>query len=105
MTELDFGPNGGLIYCMEYLAGNLDWLRENLGEYEEDYLIIDCPGQIELYTHSPAMKRIVDFLNHEMNYKIITLYLLDSLFVNDSSKFISGTCVKKNQNIKSKQVL
>jgi hypothetical protein len=22
----------------------MDWLEEQLGEYEDDYLIIDCPG-------------------------------------------------------------
>ena len=91
MDELEYGPNGGLMYCIEYLSNNLDWLREKLGDYEEDYLIIDCPGQIELYTHSSAMKRIVDFLHKEMHYKMVTLYLLDSNFVADSSKFVAGT--------------
>jgi MinD-like ATPase involved in chromosome partitioning or flagellar assembly len=28
-----------------YLLNNLDWLDEELGSYEDDYLIIDCPGQ------------------------------------------------------------
>jgi len=91
MEELDYGPNGGLMYCMEFLASNLDWFRDKLGDYEEDYLIIDCPGQIELYTHSGVMKRIVDFLHREMGYKMVTLYLLDSNFVGDSSKFVAGT--------------
>ena len=22
----------------------MDWLEEEVGEYEDDYLIIDCPG-------------------------------------------------------------
>ena len=30
MSELDLGPNGGLIYCLEYLEKNLDWLVEQL---------------------------------------------------------------------------
>ncbi|ORY56538.1 GPN-loop GTPase, partial [Leucosporidium creatinivorum] len=53
MEDLELGPNGGLIYCFEYLMNNLDWLQESLGDFEDDYLIIDCPGQIELYTHIP----------------------------------------------------
>ncbi|KAG9291736.1 hypothetical protein G9A89_012021 [Geosiphon pyriformis] len=44
MEELQFGPNGGLIYCLEFLLNNLDWLEGELGEYDDDYLIIDCPG-------------------------------------------------------------
>jgi len=43
MTEYGYGPNGGLIYCFEYLIQNLDWLDEELGDYENDYIIIDCP--------------------------------------------------------------
>ena len=27
-----------------YLMQNMDWLEEELGGYENDYLIIDCPG-------------------------------------------------------------
>lgn len=26
MEELCLGPNGGLVYCMEYLIENIDWL-------------------------------------------------------------------------------
>ena len=29
--ELRFGPNGGLIFCMEYLLENIDWLHRQLG--------------------------------------------------------------------------
>ena len=27
-----------------YLMQNMDWLEEELGGFEDDYLIIDCPG-------------------------------------------------------------
>ena len=28
--ELKFGPNGGLVYCMEYLIENIEWLLDEL---------------------------------------------------------------------------
>lgn len=28
--QLGLGPNGGLLYCMEYLSENLDWLDQQL---------------------------------------------------------------------------
>lgn len=31
MEEIDLGPNGGLVYCMEYLISHSDWLEEQLG--------------------------------------------------------------------------
>jgi hypothetical protein len=31
VTErLGLGPNGGLVYCIEHLAENLDWLQERI---------------------------------------------------------------------------
>lgn len=45
MEELDLGPNGGLVYAIEYLIENMEWLTEeleNLGD--DDYVLIDCPG-------------------------------------------------------------
>ena len=31
MEEVDLGPNGGLVYCMEYLVSHIEWLEEQLG--------------------------------------------------------------------------
>ena len=28
--ELNLGPNGAMMYCLEYLEANLDWLKEKL---------------------------------------------------------------------------
>ncbi|KAF0361278.1 GPN-loop GTPase [Gigaspora margarita] len=89
MEELQYGPNGGLIYCLEFLLNNMDWLEDELGEYEDDYLIIDCPGQIELYTHFPIMRRICECLQR-MHFRICGVYLLESQFIQDNSKFFAG---------------
>ncbi|CAG8518853.1 3154_t:CDS:10, partial [Scutellospora calospora] len=89
MEELQYGPNGGLIYCLEFLLNNMDWLEDELGEYEDDYLIIDCPGQIELYTHFPIMRRICECLQ-KMHFRICGVYLLESQFMQDNSKFFAG---------------
>lgn len=29
--DLHFGPNGGLIFCIEYLLENADWLHDKIG--------------------------------------------------------------------------
>jgi hypothetical protein len=57
MVNCKLGPNGGLIYCMEFLEKNIDWLIEglkNLCQKKDDdiknaYLLFDLPGQVELY--------------------------------------------------------
>jgi GTPase SAR1 family protein len=72
-----------------YLLQNLDWLHEALGEFEDDYLLIDCPGQIELYTHIPIMPRLIAALQ-QANIRPCACYLLESQFMEDKSKFFAG---------------
>lgn len=66
MKELGLGPNGGLLYCVDHLAANLDWLEKKLRrlvvEDKCDYFLFDCPGQLELFTLSDAFKRVLDAL-------------------------------------------
>ena len=35
MEEYKLGPNGALVFCMEYLEKNLDWLQDRLKELIE----------------------------------------------------------------------
>ena len=59
MDKLKLGPNGGLVYCMEFLEKNIDWLHSKLEpQLECNYYLIDCPGQVELYTHNQSVKNI-----------------------------------------------
>lgn len=88
-SELRFGPNGGLIFCMEYLAQNMDWLHEQLEEVEDDYILFDCPGQIELYTHIPVMRQLVEQLA-QWDFRICGVFLIDAQFMIEASKFVSG---------------
>ncbi|KAB2076218.1 hypothetical protein ERO13_A06G024300v2 [Gossypium hirsutum] len=47
MTEHSLGPNGGLVYCMDYLEKNIDWLQSKLEPLLKDhYLLFDFPGQL-----------------------------------------------------------
>ncbi|PRQ44613.1 putative GPN-loop GTPase, P-loop containing nucleoside triphosphate hydrolase [Rosa chinensis] len=91
MEELGLGPNGGLMYCMEHLEDNLDdWLAEGLEDYlDDDYLVFDCPGQIELFSHVPMLRNFVDHLKSK-SFNVCAVYLLDSQFMTDVTKFISG---------------
>lgn len=90
MTEMGFGPNGALIFCMEYLIDNETWLQEALESFlEDDYILLDCPGQVELYSHVPVMKRVAGMLQR-YGFNVCGVYLVDALFVTDASKLIAG---------------
>jgi GPN-loop GTPase len=78
-----------LISRLRFLLNNLDWLEEEIGAYEDDYLLIDCPGQIELYTHFTIMRRLTEALS-KWGFNIAGVYCLESQFVEDKSKYFSG---------------
>lgn len=69
MEGLKLGPNGGLIYCMEYLEANLDWLEAKLKQHHDCYFLFDCPGQVELYTHHSAVRNIFAQLS-KWNFRV-----------------------------------
>lgn len=94
MEEMGLGPNGGLIYCFEFLMENLDFLTEALDPLTEEYLIIiDMPGQIELYTHIPILPALVKHLTRTgaLDMSLCAAYLLEATFVVDRAKFFAGT--------------
>lgn len=46
MEKYQLGPNGGLLYCLEYLDANVDWLLKKLDERPDTYVLFDFPGQV-----------------------------------------------------------
>lgn len=99
--ELHYGPNGGLVFCIEYLIENSQWLKNQLSgntdddtlldtEPDEDYILFDMPGQIELYTHLNAGRQLADLLA-EWDFRVCSVFLIDSQFMVDGAKFLSGT--------------
>lgn len=88
MESLKLGPNGALMYCMEYLEENFDWLLDKLKNVKDSYLIFDLPGQIELYTHHNSIKNIFGKLE-KLDYHLCAVHMVDSHYCSDPSKFIS----------------
>ncbi|KAL8562625.1 GPN-loop GTPase 2 [Nucella lapillus] len=89
MSHLKLGPNGGLIYCMEFLEKHLDWLRKKLATLKDKYLIFDFPGQVELYTHHSSVHNILQELVRVDDCRLVAVHLVDSHYCTDPGKFIA----------------
>lgn len=95
MEELALGPNGGLLYCLEYMEQHMDVILDlictRLEEYEEQkqqpnncsiglrdttYVLFDFPGQVELFTHSRSVQHICQSLMNEGNFKLAAIQLI-----------------------------
>ena len=70
MAELGLGPNGAMLYCMEYLEHNIDWLEERLSALPHDYVLFDVPGQVELTTNHPNLKRILEHMAKRQDWRV-----------------------------------
>lgn len=65
--RLSLGPNGSLLFAMEYLDEHMDWLEKRLDENKGKYILFDFPGQVELYTHNKCVRNIVQHLVQKAN--------------------------------------
>lgn len=71
MQELGLGPNGAMLYCVEYLEQNLDWLLHKIRKLgKEAYLVFDLPGQVELSTNHASLTKIVQRLEKETEIRV-----------------------------------
>lgn len=103
MNQLHLGPNGGLLYCMEYIEHHLgevlQLLKERLGiennkHASRAYLLFDLPGQIELTAHSAVVSRIAARLVRELDLRLVCVQLVDAaICLPDASKFIGASLV------------
>jgi hypothetical protein len=60
-TACELGPNGALVYSLEYLAANLDWLEGVLARDPSAYVLLDMPGQVSPTSQeSPSGERSVE---------------------------------------------
>jgi len=92
MDELGLGPNGGLMYCMEYIEHHLDHVVDLIKSRIQPttYLLLDLPGQVELYTHCTCVQSILNRLTKELDLRLCMVNLIDAHYCADASKFISA---------------
>ncbi|KEQ59653.1 putative ATP binding protein [Aureobasidium melanogenum CBS 110374] len=89
MEQEELGPNGGVMYALEELQENFDWLQEGLKELNDSYILFDCPGQVELFTHHNTMPKLFHRLE-KIGYRLIVVHLLDSLTLSRPTLYVSS---------------
>ncbi|KAK4486785.1 hypothetical protein RD792_006631 [Penstemon davidsonii] len=81
----------GLIYCMDYLEKNIDWLESKLKPLLKDhYFLFDFPGQVELFFLHENAKRVVMKLIKKLNLRLTAVHLVDAHLCSDPGKYVSA---------------
>eukprot|EP00889_Picochlorum_renovo_P006732 jgi/Picre1/33762/NNA_001241.t1 len=78
--ETELGPNGGLVFSMEYLEENVDWLKNAIDPLvkEGKYLIFDLPGQVEIFTCHTSLLHVIQTMSTTWGIHLASVQLVDS---------------------------
>lgn len=92
MEERDLGPNGGLMYAIECVE---KWISmfvlqiKCLVKEKNTYLVFDCSGQVELFTHNSALARIFKMLEKQLSLRLCVVNLVDCIYISSPSQYVS----------------
>ncbi|MHA1792941.1 MAG: ATP/GTP-binding protein [Promethearchaeota archaeon] len=86
MSQYNLGPNGALVASTDLTINFLDEIREEIDDFKADYVLVDTPGQIELFSFRVAGPKICRGLG---GLKQAVCFLFEPNLVKEPSGFIS----------------
>ena len=100
MDSYGLGPNGAQIACADMLALNTEDIKNSIDSFKTDYILMDTPGQLELFVFREAGRYIIKFLKPERS---IIAYLLDPALAKTASGFVSQLLLSLSTNFRLAQ--
>ena len=86
MERYELGPNGSLIMASDMIATRLDEIQNEVDSLNPDYVIVDTPGQIELFAFRASGPYFVS--NFQSDNKV-TLFMFDGMLVSSPINYVS----------------
>jgi GTPase SAR1 family protein len=93
----ELGPNGAQIAAADMLALNTEDVKKSIESFKTDYVLMDTPGQLELFVFREAGKYIIKFLNPD---RTMIAYLLDPALAKTASGFVSQLLLSLHTNFR-----
>lgn len=85
--EFSLGPNGAIVAAADLIASHVHEIKEEIGDLGADAILIDTPGQLEIFVHRNSGPLIVEYFSDEPT---AGLFLFDSsLMLNKATNWIS----------------
>jgi len=106
MQKYDLGPNGALVMANDLIASKIDEIQNEVNRVNPDYLIVDTPGQIELFAYRSSGPFLVENISSEEKTNI---FLFDGALITTPVNFVSiallATSIRLRLNISTVNVL
>ncbi len=88
MEDYNLGPNGALVAATDMIVTHLNAIKEEIRDTRADYVLVDTPGQIELFSFRVAGPRICKGLGGDKSKSAIC-FLFEPGLCSEPSGFIS----------------
>ena len=106
MQQYELGPNGAMVMANDLIASKIDDIQNDVNKINPDYLIVDTPGQIELFAYRSSGRFIVDNISTEEKTNI---FLFDGSLITSPVNFVSiallATSIRLRLNLPTINVL
>jgi GPN-loop GTPase len=106
MKDYSLGPNGALILASDLIASKLSELQDDIDSSNADFVIVDTPGQVELFAFRESGPFVARGLNADSK---AILFLVDSMLASSPRNFLSllllSTSVQLRMELPMLQVL
>jgi len=86
MQQYDLGPNGSMIMANDLIASKIDDIQNEIHGVNPDYLIVDTPGQIELFAYRASGPFFIQNIDASEKTNI---FLYDGTMIASPTNFIS----------------
>ena len=89
MKSNNLGPNGAILTCLNLFSTNIDRVVTILEKKNDlDYVVMDTPGQLEVFSWSASGKLITD--SFSIIFPSILIYIIDIPRCNNPNTFSSN---------------
>lgn len=87
MKTYSLGPNSALIMASDLIASEIESIKKVVEDLNSDYVIIDTPGQIEIFAFRESGRYIANELSSDPK---VIIYLFDAPFSVNPLNYISN---------------
>jgi len=87
MSEYELGPNGAQIVCSDLMALNVKEWVPVVKDFETNYVLIDTPGQMELFAFRQSSSVIMEAMGEEESFLV---FLSDPQLSRTPNGFVSS---------------
>jgi GTPase SAR1 family protein len=87
MEKYGLGPNGAAIMAADLIADEIENLTRDIEEAHADFVLVDTPGQMELFAFRASGPYIVNELTKEPK---ALMYLFDAVFSANPFNYVSN---------------